>query len=277
MVLPIDTPPTSRLPDAPTPSASVEPLPTPTQPPTALFLDPANWHDWPVIPTISDYIRQVYLHGQLLGNDPHAFSVFGDCNSEPDVFLGIYDNDPQEVAILPMNLQETVAWFSGSFNRLSPTVRAGTTTGALLWPQWHQNKYTCTLFETPLQCELRIHKPSFVLILVGSHFEDRNEGYMRTILDQLISAGVVPILASKADDIESDEHVNSQYAQLAVEYNLPFWNFWGAVENLPNRGLYSRPEDFYQGGLYLTEDAIAIHRLTALQMLDVVRWAVAEP
>lgn len=254
------------------PSLTPDPKTTPL--PATLGLDPSDWHNWPVISPVPENARQIYTLGQSLGNDPHAFSVFGDCNSMPGDFLGIFETDSQAISMLPSNLQETVTWFRGSFNRLSPTVRAGTTTGALLWTQWHQNMFTCTIEETPLQCELRIHKPSFVIIQIGSHYEARNEGYMQKILAQLISAGVVPILATKADDIDPDEHVNAQYAKLAVEYNIPFWNFWAAVKDLPNRGLYSRPEDSYQGGLYLTDDAIAIHRMTALQMLDVVRRAV---
>lgn len=245
--------------------------------PTTISLDPANWQNWPVLPIIPEHTRQIYLLGQSLGNNPHAFSVFGDCNSLPEVFMGIYETDLEAVTGLPLNLQETVAWFSGSFNRESPTVRAGTTTGALLWAQWHQNKYTCIINETPLHCELRIHKPTFVIIQVGSHYETRNKDYMRTILDQLIKAGVVPILANKADDIDPDQHVNLQYAELAVEYNIPFWNFWAALNSLPNHGLYSRPEDTYQGGLYLTDEAAAIHRKTALQVLDLVRRVVTEP
>ena len=51
-------------------------------------------------------------------------------------------------------------------------------------------------------------------------------------------------------------------------------NFWAAVDNLPNRGLYTRPDATYQGDLYLTDEAAAIHRMTALQVLDVVRRAV---
>ena len=272
---------TLTLTETPTPIATIEPsltpVPTVTPLPTALSLDPTNWHQWPVIPIIPEYARQIYLHGQSLGNDSHAFSVFGDCQSEPNVFMGIYETDLQTVAALPLNLQETVTWFSGSFNRLSPTVRGGTTAGALLWAQWHQNKFTCTIYETPLQCELRIHKPSFVIIHVGTHYENRNEGYMRAILDQLIASGVVPILASKADDRELDEHVNAQFAQLAVEYNIPFWNFWATVDSLPNRGLYTRPDATYQGDLYLTDEAAAIQRLSALQVLDIVRRAVTGP
>ena len=259
----------------PTPSPASTPTVTPL--PAGLTLDPADWHDWPVIPIVPEFARLIYERGIALGNDPHAFSVFGDCQSEPKVFMGVYETDPALAAALPGDLMETVDWFRGSFNRKSSTVRGGTTAGAVLWPAWHRNRYNCTTYETPLQCELRTHKPSFVILHVGTHYESRNQGYMRTILDQLIAAGVVPILASKADNRESDEHVNAQYAQLAVEYSLPFWNFWAAVDNLPNRGLYTREDAAYQGDLYLTEEAAAIQRITALQMLDVVRRAVAGP
>jgi hypothetical protein len=254
---------------------TITPTPTITPLPAALSLDPANWHDWPLIPIVPEHARDIYLLGQSMGNDPHAFSVLGDCQSEPDFFMGIYETDPAALDVLPLNLQQTAVWFSGSFNRLSPTVRGGTTTGALLWPQWHENKFTCTIYESPLQCELRIHNPSFVIIHVGTHYENRNETYMRVILDQLIAAGVVPILVTKADDRELDEHVNSQYAQLAVEYNIPMWNFWAAVRGLPNRGLYTRPDATYQGDLYLTDEAAAIHRMSALQALDAVWRAVS--
>jgi hypothetical protein len=147
----------------------------------------------------------------------------------------------------------------------------------LLWSAWHQNKFTCTEYESPILCELRLHKPSFVIIHVGTHYENRNADYMRKIIDQLIKKGVVPILATKADDRELDDRVNTAYAALAVEYNIPFWNFWAAVDDLPNRGLYTRPDAAYQGDLYLTITAAAIHRLSALQALDLVHRAVTAP
>ncbi len=71
--------------------------------------------------------------------------------------------------------------------------------------------------------------------------------------------------------------MNAQYAQLAGEYDIPFWNFWAAVDDLPNRGLYTRPDATYQGDLYLTDDAIAIQRFSALEVLDIVRRAVMGP
>ena len=269
--------PTQTPPPASTLAASATLTPTGTPLPAALALDPTDWKNWPVLPIVPARARQIYQLGQSLGNAPHAFSVFGDCQSEPAVFMGVYATDPTVVASLSAQLQETVSWFSGSFNRPSPTVKGGTTTGALLWSAWHQDKFTCTVYESPVTCELRLHKPAFVIIHVGTHYENRNADYMRTILDQLIAAGVVPILASKADDRELDDRVNTAYAQIAVEYNIPFWNFWAALSALPNRGLYTRPEAKYQGNLYLTDAAAAIHRLSALQTLDLVRRAVAGP
>ncbi|MBI4732282.1 MAG: hypothetical protein HY781_09215 [Chloroflexi bacterium] len=280
---PVETPTETTLPDSPTEAPFETVTSTPAVKdltatlPAELDLDPADWHDWPIIPIVPEKVRIIYQFGQTLGNDPHAFSILGDCQSEPQVFLGVYESDPEAAAGLLPDLQETLTWFSGSFDRNSPTLTDGTTAGALLWPAWHKNLYGCGVYETPLECELRIHKPSFVFVHVGTHYEDRNEAYLREVLDQLIAAGVVPILATKADNIEVDERVNASYAQLAVEYDLPLWNFWAAADSLPNRGLYARPDLPLRGDVYLTNQALVIHRLTALQTLDVVWQAVTGP
>lgn len=270
--IPITPAPLTPVPLTPAPLA-----PSSTPLPVSISLDPADWKDWPVLPVITERARQIYQLGQSLGNDAHAFSIFGDCQSERDVFMGIYETDPLLASKLPANLRATVAWFTGSFNRESPTVKGGTTPGGLMWPPWHENKYTCTIYETPIQCELRLHKPAFVIIHVGTHYESRNQDYMRKVLDQLIAAGVVPILASKADNDDLDDHINAGYAQLAAEYNLPFWNFWRAVSELPNRGLYTRPDAIYQGDIYLTDVAVDIQRMSALLVLDSLRRAVIGP
>jgi hypothetical protein len=86
--------------------------------------------------------------------------------------------------------------------------------------------------------------------------------------------GVVPILATKADNREKDERINQDMAMLASEYDLPLWNFWAAVSALPNRGLYTRDDRPLQGDIYLTDEAIRIHRMTGLEALNVV-WRVA--
>ncbi len=232
------------------------------------------WKTAPVLPSVDPSIRAIYQYGQTLGNDPHAFSIFGDCQERPGEFFGVFETDPSMVESLSPELQETVANFQGSFNRESPTAQDGTTPGALLWPQWHRGEYGCSFSETPVQCELRIHKPSFVIIQIGTHFESRNTEYLRTVILQLMDAGVVPILATKADNREKDERINRDMWNLASEYDLPLWNFWAAVSDLPNRGLYTRSDRPLQGDIYLTDEASQIHRMTGLAALNAV-WRVA--
>ena len=257
------------------PSRTNSQLPTPNlQFPNSPTLDPSNWKDWPIIPTIDPSIRAIYEYGQSLGNDPHSFSIFGDCQARPDEFFAVFDEDAGSVASLSSELREAVANFHGSFNRESPTAQDGTTPGALLWTQWHQGNFTCTFDETPVECELRIHRPSFVIIQIGTHFESRNTEYLRKIITQLIDAGVVPILATKADNRELDDRINRDMALLASEYDLPLWNFWAALSDLPERGLYTRADRPLQGAIYLNEEAALRHRMTGLEALNVV-WRAA--
>ena len=224
--------------------------------------------------TVDASLQKVYERGLELGNNPHAFSIFGDCQSRPEDFFGVFETDVSVIENLSPELREVVDNFGGSFNRESSTAQDGTTPGSLLWTQWHRGEYGCTFAETPVQCELRVHRPSFVIIQVGTHFESRNTEYLRRVILQLIDAGVVPILATKADNREKDERINRDMAMLAAEYDLPLWNFWGAVSDLPNRGLYTRDDRPLQGDIYLTEVALERHRMTGLAALNVVWRAV---
>lgn len=228
----------------------------------------------PVQPKPGTNIRSIYQKGLALGNDPNAFSIFGDCQAEPQEFLGVYDSDPGLAASLSSELQETVEYFAGSFERESPTAQDGTTPGALLWDQWHRGQYGCEFGETPVTCELRVHRPSFVIIQIGSHFESRNTEYLRRVINQLLEQGVVPILATKADNREKDNRINHDMALLSAEYDLPLWNFWASVSDLPNRGLFTRKDRPLQGDIYLTDEAKVIHRETGLDALNIV-WRMA--
>ena len=233
-----------------------------------------EWKKLPVLPEPDENIRAIYEKGQSLDNNPNAFSIFGDCQSRPDEFFGVFETDPLLVESLPVELRETVEHFNGSFNRESPTSQDGTTPGALLWDQWHRGEYGCTFAETPVECELRIHRPSFVIIQIGTHFESRNTEYLRKIITQLLNEGVVPILATKADNRELDDRINRDMALLASEFNLPLWNFWASLADLPNHGLYVMDGREEQGAIYLNEEAQEIHRMTGLEALNIV-WRVA--
>jgi hypothetical protein len=258
--------PQSPISISPSPIATGQ-LPTPTP-------HPAEWKSWSVIPTVDLSLKRIYDRGLSLGNDPHSFSIFGDCQTRPDEFFGVFEEDADLLASLSPELRETIENFKGSFKRESSTAQDGTTPGALLWDQWHRGEYGCTFAETPVECELRTHRPSFVIIQVGTHFESRNTEYLRKIILQLMDEGVIPILATKADNREKDERINRDMAMLAAEYDLPLWNFWAAVSDLPNRGLYTRTDRPLQGDIYLTDEAAQIHRMTGLEALNVVWRAV---
>ena len=237
-------------------------------------MDPADWMEWPVTPIVTQHVQEIYELGQQLGRDPSSFSIFGDCQSTPDTFLGLYDLDQAAFDSLPGPLQDTVLYFSASVNRESPTAKPGTTTGALLWIEWHESLYGCLGSETPVQCELRINNPAFVLLAVGTHYESRNEYYMRIIIEELLSLGIVPILSTKADNREGDHSINLQTAQLAAEYNIPMWNFWALSVDLPENGLFVKAGEEHLGAIYFTDELKDRHRISALETLNAV-WQAA--
>lgn len=98
---------------------------------------------------------------------------------------------------------------------------------------------------------------------------------MRAILEYSLQMGVIPILSTKADNEEKDHSINNTIARLAIEYKAPLWNFWRAVQDLPDKGLQ-------EDGVHLTwaanrfndeqamKKAWPVHNLTALQTLDAV-------
>lgn len=271
-----DAPTQARLTSTPKVESTPQATSTPRVESATLTATPNlnAWMSLPVRPEAGENVRAIYERGIELGNDPNAFSIFGDCQAEPQEFLGVYDIDAALVQSLPPELRETVEQFSGSFERESPTAQDGTTPGALLWDQWHRGEYGCQFGETPVDCELRVHRPSFVIIQIGSHFESRNTEYLRRIIAQLIENGSVPILATKADNRELDHRINRDMALLADEFDLPLWNFWASLSDLPNRGLFTHPDRPLQGDIYLTDEAKVIHRETGLQALNIV-WRAA--
>jgi hypothetical protein len=238
----------------------------------ATLLTAEEWKQWPVLPDhISEEMRRLYQEGLRKGTDPHAFSIIGDCQSQPEFFLGIFDIEPLYVSILPVPLQQTVHQFSGSFARSSPTIRDGITAGAVLWNEWansYQRGQVCRANENPLQCELRVHNPSIVFIHIGTHWEARNHRYLTLIVETIKQHGAVPVMVTKADNREGDERINLQSVQVAQEQGIPVWNFWASVQHTPNNGLEDNSE------MYLNEHAVEIHRYSALQVLDMVWRAV---
>lgn len=265
-------------------SPTVRPTPTITPTPT---LAPEAWKYMPIVPLVGDTARRIYEAGQLLKNDPHAFSILGDCLSLPINLFGNYGKGPERYNLGDFtHLQPVIDWFRPSFNRVSFTVRDGFNTAAVLSPLWADPDY-CQPNETPLVCEYRIHRPSYALISLGTDDNktppDVYEQRMRQIVEYTISQGIIPILATKADNREGDHAFNAIVARLAYEYDIPLWNFWAAVQPLQNHGLtgddghLSWADPNHLEYPYSMEVAIPVRNVTALQVLEAVWRAVTVP
>jgi hypothetical protein len=259
-------------------------LSTSTPQPTLVSLDANTWKTWPVIPTLSSAMRDVYAHGQELGRDPRVVSIVGDCESSSDWFLKDFAKDDRFYDLGPyQSLQETIDHFNPSLGYASYAALRGATATTVLTPLWADPK-ACENSETPLGCEYRVHNPAFAIIALGTndvHKSEQFEPKMREIIEYTLNNGIVPILVTKADNLEGDESINLTIAQLAAHYHLPVWNFWAAVQPLPSHGLqddgahltfrsnfFNKPETL--------QGAWAVRNLTALQVLEAMRLAVQE-
>jgi hypothetical protein len=256
---------------------------SPTLLPTPVALPPDFWQKLPVIPMqISSRVREIYQRGLELGNNPHVFARIGDCASAAPAFLVGFDGNYNLGDYA--SLQPAIDYFKGSFKRPSLAAKAGLNSAGLLTTLWTGEQ--CLKNETLLDCQYRLDRPSFALIAIGTneaYYVKVNPGSfehnMRLILDDTISQGIVPVLGTKADDVEGDGSINATIARLAMEYELPLWNFWLAAQPLPNHGMvepehlssvsYSNFTDFTIPNSL--EYGMQVRNLTALQMLNFLR------
>lgn len=237
---------------------------TPTQDARRL---PEDWQNWSVIPELTATARAIYAQGLQMGNDPHAFSKIGDCQNLKTVFLWKFDHlDIYEFEWDIAPYLGTIENFQGYFDRDGQSAQYGFTAASPLTQIQADPEY-CQPDETPMECELRITRPSFVLISLEFPFNGRTAGlyeqYLRRIIEYSMSQGAVPILATKADNVERDYSINLTVAKLAYEYDLPLWNWWAAAQPLADHGI-----DPYRDGFHISEQAWEERSKTFLQVLD---------
>ena len=269
------------------PIATITPLPlpsstpAPTLPPSATPLptldtrpDPEQWTNWPVIPTLSAVAKEIYLKGIAKGNDAHVFSVVGDCQSEPNVFLGFYETDRYRLSDPYKYLQETIDYYKGSFSSKSLAVRDGLDPAGALTSLWADQK-VCKTNESMVVCELRVRKPSVMFINLGTNWRaDAStvayEKALRAMVQLVVDNGTLPILMTKADNVEGDNSINRDTARIAHDFDVPLLNFWLGSNDLPNHGLDGSNAHKVKN-IYLTPDAWDRRNFLSLLSLDGVR------
>jgi len=268
-----DLPATSTAASAPT--ATLKPA-----------LERDTWMNMPVVPTsVGERAREIYQLGLELGNDPTHFSIIGDCQNVSSYFLSVFDH-PGEFNLGDeyAYLQPTIDYYQGSFSRKSLAVKGGFNAAAVISPLRADPK-SCNKNESPLDCELRVWKPSVVIVSMETWWSEKPaeeyDKYMRRVIDRIIETGALPIIATKADNLEGDHSINATIAQIAYEYDIPLWNFWAAVQPLSNHGL--SPDHFHLTfARNFFDDPVRMksawpwRNLTALQTLDAVRRGLTE-
>ena len=230
-------------------------------------LPPEKWRQWPVTPSVTDRAVEIYRQGLKMGNNPHAFSKIGDCQSVKSAFMGLFDLPGRYDLGSKQYLQETIDNFAGYFNTDGQAVRGSFSPASVLSPLW-ANPDVCNKNESPLECELRLTQPSIVFIIFEFWWNGRTpetyEKNMRQVIEIVIAHGAAPILATKADNMEGDHSINLVTARLAYEYNLPLWNFWLAVQPLPYHGLDPVRND----GFHLSVEGWNVRSFGGLMTLD---------
>jgi hypothetical protein len=259
--------PTNQV--TPTATTVIVPTLTPGPSPTPVNnLTTQGWGQAPIIPEPGIRAKEIYQRGLLMGNDPHHFSVAGDCQSIPKVFLGIFEGDRYRLSDKDQPLVETIANFKGQFERDGVAVREGFGITSILDPTWSEPKL-CQPSENPLECEFRVNKPSILFINMGTNWKNASseayEKYLRQVVDYSIEHGVLPILSSKIDNIEGDHSINAVTAGVAHDYDLPYWNLWLAADELPHHGL-----DSNRGDIYFSVDAQYLREISGLRALNAV-------
>jgi hypothetical protein len=253
--------------------------------PTPTF-DPAAWTTLPVLPKLSPRALAVLQDGLARGRNPRAFSKLGDCESQAYWFLGELDEPVKVYSLGPYEeeLAPVVEFYAGSFKRSSLAAQPGFSAASLMAPIWADKKQ-CEKDETPIACEFRIHNPLVTFIMLGSNDASNPktfEGHMRRAIEYSLEQGVLPILGTKADNVEGDHRINSTIARLAYEYELPLWNYWLAVQDLPNAGLQEDGVHLTFGSIRFDDPAMmktgwTVRNLNALQVLEIIMDASPAP
>jgi hypothetical protein len=232
---------------------------------------------------VGQHLRAVYELGQTLGRNRGAFSKVGDCQSVEVHFMqGLESGD--YVLGEYVNLQGVLNQFLGSYRRVGPSALDGNHPDILLNPLW-ADANRCDDGENSLQCEIRLHNPSIAIIFIqprvtGTNWQVRYHDGLTQAVQQSLDMGVIPVLSTLFGWQGHDtvvEMTNSVVKQVGAEMNVPVWDFYRSVEDLPTQGDrgnwhmtlsptnnldFSDPANF--------KYAMVLRNFEALQVLDIV-------
>jgi GDSL-like Lipase/Acylhydrolase family len=212
----------------------------------------------PVLPELTPAaranVRDAYQRGKGKGLNANVFSKLGDCMTENSYFLIPFaDGDyalGQYTALKPV-LERFSAeparsgnWKDNALGTPSLSAAGGFNVAAPLDPTW-SNPEWCKNSESPIECEFRVARPAFAVIMFGTNDvaatdADAFNYYLRTLIKDSLDAGVVPIMSTfphRPEDPEKTLLFNRITVAAARDYQVPVMNLYRALETLPDRGV----------------------------------------
>lgn len=271
-----------------------------------------SWLSAPVIPTIDasmqSHLQAVLALGNTLGNRADVFSRVGDSITAAPSFLNALGNasyNPTNPALVGthLDLAGTIGFYqadpvdpakNNSFGHTSWAATAGWRTIDVLdgYHSYDSDRDGIALpDETPLQTEFRLTHPSVALIMLGTNdvgFMEPPAQFRQELTDVGLTAlqdGVIPVFSSIPDYPRLGPTVaalvpqyNQVIGEVAAALNVPFWNYWLALQPLPNKGLSAdlvHPSADPGGSALFTQAGLSygfnVRNLTAVQVLDKIR------
>jgi hypothetical protein len=209
----------------------------------------------PFVPRITGAIRSamrnVYVQGQRLGNNPRVFSKVGDCQTDHWGFMKIYGWGNYDLGEYD-ELQPVIDYFrvspregvGNSFDAQSLASHNGFNSSAVRETQW-ADPNLCQQGERPLECEYRLNKPAVSIIMFGTADVLVMDGvqyrrFMRNIIEDTLDRGIIPVLSTFPENPavpERSRQFNQIVLALGREYSLPVMNLADALRPLANWGL----------------------------------------
>ncbi len=283
---PVFVPPTATLPPPPTWTPPPPPPPTNTSAPP-----PGGYVDSGFVTGLSQHARDIFVAGQGLGNRANVFSKVGDSMTISSQFLFPIGSGQYDLRGYG-GLAEVVAHFSSGWARTGNSYYNTSLAAKSGWSSWSvlapsvADKTVCRQYESPLLCEYRVTKPAVALIMVGTNdvmgtTPDAYRANMRRVVADTIQMGIIPVLSTLPPfqrtgyEARAGE-LNGILFSVAQEYDIPMWNYWAALQPLPNHGLSPDgvhpswspgPADFTADNLRY---GYTVRNLTALQALDTI-------
>jgi hypothetical protein len=232
----------------------------------------ADWTAAPVVPRLDNATKHkaiaTFRKGSKRGNRANVFAKVGDSLSQTPAFLEGLGCD-QWVPGKFSGLRPTVSYFAahrlqgkssqcGRVNSFSRNSAATLTFRPSVWAISAGDTVdpSCLPAESPLGCEIRLTRPAYAVILLGTNDVTIGQAFNGDPVPQLVAnmsqivssarrLGVIPILTTipPRNDIAaaeaSTEEANAGLWQLAADRHVPLINLWRAILPLPNHGVTS--------------------------------------